>query len=177
MLTRLHAPLPRRGVTNAGGFSLIEALVATLLLASGVAALAWLGVASSRVQAAARDQGMATRLARDKMEQLRALAWTTDAGGAAVSGLTASPPGTLTANTPGFFDAVDAAGHELAGEARVGRAAWFRRWAVEPLGAVSDAMSLQVVVVPASVAGDAGVSRMRAVGGARLYGVRARRTR
>lgn len=177
MPTRIPSPPPRRRISHADGFSLLEALVATLLLAGGVAALAWLAVASSRVQAAAREQGMATRLARDKMEQLRALAWTSDVVGSAVSGLVASPPGTLAANMPGFFDALDAAGHELPGDARVGEAAWVRRWAVAPLETVSEAMSLQVVVVPAAFAGDTGVRRMRAVGGARLYGVRARRTR
>ena len=79
---------------------------------------------SMRMNQDAHATTVATMLASQKMEQLRALAWTWDALGLPISelttdttvvppsssggtGLSASPPGTLGTNTPGYCDFLD----------------------------------------------------------------------
>ena len=63
------------------GFSLIEVLVATTVTTIGTLALAQLCVMSMRMNQDARATTFATVLASQKMEQLRALAWASDALG------------------------------------------------------------------------------------------------
>ena len=97
------------------GFSIVEATIAVSLLAIGVAALAQLTIATGRANAAARRATIAQQAASERMEQLRALAWTSDGGVVPVtdwsSDLTTTPastggvglasaPSTLATNTP-----------------------------------------------------------------------------
>ena len=99
------------------GFTLLEVLIAILLVASvamGVAQLfAWTMIATEN----ARHQTSSTALAVQKMEELRALTWAFGPGGGALSdmstnlstdpattagpGLSVSPAGTLSTNTSG----------------------------------------------------------------------------
>lgn len=116
------------------GFSLLEAIVATAIVTSGLMALAQLTILATRANAASRAAATATMLAVDKMEQLRACAWTVDVAGLPVSdaALQSSPSGTLDADVDGFFDRVPG---------------WTRRWSVTPLPSNAETLVLQVRVV------------------------------
>src|SRR5262249_4950404 len=102
-------------------------------------------------------------LAEEKMEELRALPFTVDAQGHAItaSGLGLSPPGALTTNVDGHCDLFDRRGAPL----RAGSTAaapFIRRWSVEPLAASPDsALVLQVLVVRRP-AGETRLMTMRA---------------
>ncbi len=61
-----------RGCGSSDGFSLIEVLVASAILASALAAVSHLLVIATRANAAARDMTYATILAADTLEHLRA---------------------------------------------------------------------------------------------------------
>lgn len=179
---------------DARGFTLIEAVVAASLLAVGVASIAPLSIASARAQRAASDATIAQSLARARLEDLRALAWTSEAGLAPISdwstdlsvtpprltggpGLGVSPAGALTSNVDGYCDFLDARGSWLAGGTRapVGTA-WVRRWAIDALPALPDTLRLQVLVVPAERAGSASaLAAARGMSGAWLVAIRARR--
>jgi prepilin-type N-terminal cleavage/methylation domain-containing protein len=135
------------------GFTLIEVLVALALLTGSLLVLAQVMLAATRAADAARATTIATALAAQKSEQLRALAWGIDLDGAVSedfecdvprwpdrpaggSGLTPSPPGALDADTPGYVDYLDAQGR-WAGEGSPppGSAAFVRRWSIESGGA------------------------------------------
>lgn len=144
------------------GFSLVEVLVAVLvlaILASGAAALAAVAVRSI---ARARSESMAVLLATTRMEQLRALAWgsgsvmapqaATDASSdlsarepaAGGPGVTDAPPSALDADTPGYVDYLDSHGQWLSGAAA---ARYVRRWSVNGLAGFADTLVLRVRVI------------------------------
>jgi len=147
------------------GFSLVEALIATMILATGLSALAQLFSVAKASNKASRDLTMATVLAAQKFEQLRALTWAFDAEGAPMSdtttdtsapsetsvggmGLRPSPRGVLDTNTPGYVDFVDGLGTPLGGgtDAPAG-AVYLRRWSVEPFaGSPGQTVIIQVIV-------------------------------
>jgi hypothetical protein len=172
------------------GFALVEALVATLILAGGVLSLSYVSLASARAQATVRDQAILRTLARDKLERLRGLAWSS-VEGVPVSdtstdtsidpetpggtGLDVSPGGTLLTNTPGYCDFFDAQGHWAGrgGTAPAG-AVWARRWAVSVLTGAPDTVIIEVVVVPIRFAGRGVPLRTRTISGAHLVAVRSR---
>jgi type II secretory pathway pseudopilin PulG len=178
-----------------GGFSLIEMIVATGLLAGALAALGQLFAIAVANNVSSRSGSYATVLAAQKMEQLRGLAWgfavsglpvadltsdtaaavETPAGG---TGLSASPAGTLTSNTAGYVDYVDQFGRILGGgETMPPRAVFTRRWSVAPLPGNPDSLLLQVLVTKRSnrgAADDPG-STMRLPDEARLVSVRMRK--
>jgi hypothetical protein len=128
------------------GFSLIEALVATTIMLVGVLPIAQLIAASTKANASARANSLATLLAVTKVESLRAIEW----GGA---GLAPSPAGALSTNTPGYVEYLDDRGATLngtglvAGTPPVGTV-YLRRWSVVVLPATLSAVVLQVVVKP-----------------------------
>ena len=78
------------------GFSLVEVLVALVLLAFGLLAVAPLFVFATRETAASADYGTAGALAVRRMEMLRTVDF---------NSLTAG--GSLTSNATGFFDTGD----------------------------------------------------------------------
>ncbi len=133
----------------AGGFSLIEVLVATTILAVALTSLAQLFVLAVRANMDARETTMAAVAARGKMEELRALAWTVDSAGLPLSdaALAGSPPGTLAANIPGYCDFLDARGRPVGGGTIAPRGAVVvRRWSVDPLpGGAGDTIVVQVL--------------------------------
>lgn len=145
------------------GFTLVEVLVAMLVLC--VAVLGGLQLVSTGFQAmnVARMQSICAALASARLEQLRSLRFAyddngvrvtdvttnlaTDPPGSSGGGLSASPPDALSANVPGFVDFLDRSGHWIGqGTVPPPGAAFVRRWSIEPAGL--DLLVLQVLVSP-----------------------------
>jgi Tfp pilus assembly protein PilV len=116
------------------GFSIVEAVIAMALLMSSVMSLAQVVFQSARTTTLSGGRTLAVLLAADKMEQLRALAWTVDAAGLPVAdaGLAASPSDALDRDLAAYAD-------------RIGT--WNRRWSIHPLETMPDALVIQVRVV------------------------------
>src|SRR5437667_5671608 len=114
------------------GFSLVETLVASGVMITGVVGLASLFVAGTVANHNAHKESFTTLLATQKMEQLRGLAFSFDAtglpltdgttnlaldppvpGGACPPACGLVPGGSLGVNTDGYVDYVDAAGNSL----------------------------------------------------------------
>jgi hypothetical protein len=149
---------------------------------------------ASRADARTRQLAMAQQIAREKMEQIGALTWRSDGGSPVTdwnsdltitpttasggTGLGASPPGTLTANIPGYCDFEGSDGRWLAaGDGAAAGAAWVRRWAIEELRGVSDTLFVQVVVLPAGGQNLSSVAGFKAADGLRLVAIRTRTSR
>jgi type II secretory pathway pseudopilin PulG len=133
------------------GFSLVEVMVATGLLATAIVTLAQLFALSTQTNMASRNTTYASVLAEQKIEELRALAWGFDTQGLALSdtttnttvspqtptggkGLSPSSSASLQENTPGFVDYVDAYGNKLGtGENPPDNTIYIRRWSITPL--------------------------------------------
>lgn len=94
------------------GFTLVEVLVAAALLMTVWLAAARLFMSSSAANAGARGATLATVLAVEKLEQLRALAVDDPA-------LALSPPDAIAIDVDGYHDAPVAQ--------------YVRRWSIEPL--------------------------------------------
>src|SRR5436190_19848331 len=107
------------------GFSLVEVMFATAMLATALVALAQLFAVATKSNMVARNGTFTQVLAEQKMEQLRGLTWGFDTLGLPVSdtttdttvvpqassggtGLAPSPGNTLQASTLGYVDYVDA---------------------------------------------------------------------
>jgi len=178
------------------GFTLLETVVALSLLTVALSALAPLVVMAARADAAAHASLVAQQAAREKLEQLRGLAWSSDAGVVPVSdwstdlsrspqaaaggtGLLSATADPLLSNVAGFCDFLDAGGRWLAGGSTPpAGAAWVRRWSVAALDGLADTLVLQVLVVPAQRADRAStIPAARAINGAWLIDVRTRTTR
>jgi len=182
------------------GFSLIEVLVAMIVVVPAVIGAAGMVTLAACAIRDARLESTAIVLASQKLEQLRALEWNADDvnGGPASSdtttdltqdppvagglGLTPSPVGTLSTNVAGFVDFLDAGGQWVGtGAPPPPRATFIRRWAVTPLPASGgDSLALQVLVT--TVARDGRVTqrparRPRLAGEAVLATVRTRTSR
>jgi hypothetical protein len=110
------------------GFSLVETIVATALLATAVVTLAQLFAVAVRRNLASRDTTYATILAVQKLEELREIAWDADQGGA--------------------VDYIDQFGRTLGGGGTPpANAVYTRRWVVQPLPADPDnTLIIQVLV-------------------------------
>lgn len=137
------------------GFSLIEALIASLLVAGAVVGLTHLITAGAAQAFLSRRSSTALTLAQAKLEELRGLTWRFDAAGVRVSSplLTTSPPRTLLQDHEGHVDRLDRFGAITA----VDEAAHYRRrWAIAPLDATDpDTLVLQVCVFAAGSSGAA----------------------
>jgi Tfp pilus assembly protein PilV len=103
---------------HAPGTSLVEALVATVVFTVGVTALVPLLFGSSHAVRAARDNGMATWLAWQKLEELRGLAG---------ADLGSSPAASLDEDALGYVDYLDQSGN-----AAPAPGVYVRRWTIEP---------------------------------------------
>ena len=151
------------------GFSMVEVLVALLLLmvvATGVAGL--FGVALKATHAA-RNQTSTSVLAEQKMEQLRSLTWGFDTSGQNLpvtdtttdlsqpvptgmgQGLNPSPINSLNSNTAGYVDYLDKRGQWVGTGAVIPAAAvYVRRWNIQPLPTnPNNTLVLQVLVTTA----------------------------
>jgi type II secretory pathway pseudopilin PulG len=154
-----------RDHSREGGFSLVEVLVATGLLAVALTTLAQLFAVSTKANSSARATSIASVLAQQKMEQLRGLTFGFDNLGLPISdtstdvttvpetlagghGLSPSPVGSLGTNTDGYCDFVDERGNVLAGgTVPPPTTAYIRRWSVEPLPTnPNNTLVLQVLV-------------------------------
>lgn len=149
-----------------GGFSLVEVLVATMLLSMLSAGAASLVAASGLALAATRGETVAVLAAESRMEQLRSLAWgfgsahavarltdtRTDLSGSVPAeggpGLAASPVSALAADTPGLVDYLDVHGRWVGNDATAASAARFvRRWRVGTAAGSPDTLVIEVRVV------------------------------
>jgi hypothetical protein len=126
----------RRAYGREAGTTLIEVLVAMLILVSGVLAMAQLFLIAASTNAAAHHSTASTIVAAQKIEELRGLA-----------SLSLSPSTALERNTAGFVDHVDSRGR-VVGETEVppGQAVYTRRWSVETLSSGGgDALLIRVL--------------------------------
>jgi type II secretory pathway pseudopilin PulG len=147
------------------GFSLIEVLVAAVILMTGLIAVAQMFVTSTNQNMASRRVTTTGVLAQQKIEQLRALAWGFDEFGLPVSdyssditvtppassggvGLQASPGGTLDTSTTGYVDYLNQFGAWVGtGPTPPAGAIYVRRWSIEPLPTnPNNTLVLQVLV-------------------------------
>jgi type II secretory pathway pseudopilin PulG len=146
------------------GFSLIEVIVATGLLATALVSIAQLLTVATRANAAARDVTVATVLASQKLEQLRSLVWAFGADGGPVSdrttdlsvdppavdggrGLRPSPANALSSNVAGYVEYLDRSGAWVgSGAEPPPEAVYVRRWAVDQVAGAGHTLVLTVVV-------------------------------
>jgi type II secretory pathway pseudopilin PulG len=154
-----------RSSDSAAGFSLVEVLIATMLLATALVMLAQLFVLSTQSNIGARNTTFTAVLAQQKLEELRALTWGFDTQGLPISdtstntavspetpaggtGLAPSPAGSLGANTDGYVDYIGQFGDKLGGGAAPpANTVFVRRWSVEPLPSnPNNTLILQVLV-------------------------------
>ncbi len=167
------------GSTPRAGFTLLEVMVALLLLTGAFLAVAQILVVAGRASDRSRATALGAVLAAQKMEQLRALSWAFDIDGTMLDGVSLSPPGALSVDAAGFADSFDDMGAPVGGgPPPPDRAAFVRRWSVEPGAGMAppEALILRVVVL---YRGPPGASMGPGVHGwtevARIIGARARR--
>lgn len=154
-----------RRLRTALGFSLVETLIASAILAVALVSLAELLAISTKANAVAKNGSIAMTLAVQKMEQLRGLAWGYDAAGLPFSdltsdttlplerptggtGLSPSPADSLRRNTDGYVDYLDVSGNQLGGgTAPLPGSLYVRRWSIEPLPTNANTTLLLEVLV------------------------------
>jgi prepilin-type N-terminal cleavage/methylation domain-containing protein len=182
------------------GFTIVEVLVALLIIAVMAAGTAQLFAVSIRATHAARNQTSTTVLAAQKMEQLRSLTWGFDEAGSGLpvsdltttlaaeppsgagAGLNPSPPGTLDQNVAGYVDYLDPRGQWVGtGAAPPATAVYIRRWSIEPLPTnPNNTLVFQVLVTTVkreSEAPGAAGGRRRMADDALLVSVKTRKAR
>jgi len=156
------------GSTDQGGFTLIEVLIAMMVLA--IVSLGVVGLFGTAIRAtyAARNQTSTSILAEQKLEQLRSLTWGFDTSGQNLPlsdtttnlatnppanggpGLNPSPASSLNVNTQYYVDYLDVRGQWLGtGLTPPATTAFIRRWSVQPLPTnPNNTLILQVLVTP-----------------------------
>jgi prepilin-type N-terminal cleavage/methylation domain-containing protein len=177
------------------GFSLVEVMVATGIVATTLMTLAQLFAVAVRANIDSRTTTYTAVLAEQKLEELRALVWGFDTLGVQVSdtftntavdppapdggtGLTPSPASALQRDTDGYVDYQDQFGRtDGGGSNRPAGAVYTRRWSITPLPTdPANTLVLQVLVIrPAGrrSANSGAVARLPAE--ARLITVKTRR--
>src|SRR5688500_11678748 len=181
-----NACAPKRAARRCGsetGSTLAEVLVASLIMTTGVLAMAQMFVLATQTNLSARANTFTTVLAEQKLEQLRSLAWGFDPQGLPVSdfstdtavepetptggeGLQPSPANALRENTSGYVDHLDAQGRVI-GKDQIAPngASYTRRWSIEPLPTnPNNTLILQVLVTKSRNRGQADlgdVARLR----------------
>ncbi len=134
------------------GSSLIEALVATLIVSTGVVTMAQLLSIATVTNLAARRSTVAAIAAEQKLEELRTLPF---------DELQTSPASTLEQNTDGYVDYVGI---------------YTRRWSIEPVSsAPGSSLVIQVLVTTANEASRGTRSAGRIRGHARVVSIRTRK--
>lgn len=156
--------------------------------------LAQLFAIATRANTTSRFTTRAGVLAEQKMEQLRSLTWGFDSIGLPFTdtssdisvlpeaptggtGLSPSPAGTLTDNTPGFVDFLDARGRWIGtGTGPPPGTLYIRRWSIEPLPTnPNNTLVLQVVVTQNRNVGTA-AAPARGPDQARLISIKTRKS-
>jgi len=137
-----------RRIASAGGFSLIEALVAATTVLVALSALGQLLTVAALTTRRARALTQAAVFAQEKLETLLPQA-------ALDATLAPSPGGTLARNVDGYCDFLDGSGNSAgSGTVPPSAAIYIRRWAVEPLPTGGGAtIVLRVLVVDARRSG------------------------
>src|SRR5882672_5438670 len=143
--------LAKSSLSRNDGFSLLEVMVATAILATSLVSLAQLFALSTRSNLASRNSTFAAVLAQQKLEELRSLAWGFDQIGLPISdittdttvtpeqpnggtGLSPSSDSALQGNTVGYVDYIDSYGNKLGTGANPPQnAIYTRRWSISPL--------------------------------------------
>ena len=143
--------MAKSNFSNEGGFSIVETIFATGILATAIVALAQMFAIAVTNNHNSRTGSYTTTLAEQKMEQLRGLTYGFDNVGLPITdtttdtaqptetpnggtGLTPSPTGTLLSNTNGYVDYIDQFGNILGGGTGVrDKTVYIRRWSIDPL--------------------------------------------
>ena len=150
---------------TARGFTLVEALLASVLVSGALVTLAHIvSTGVSQTSALRRTLASAT-LAQSKLEELRALTWRFAIDGARISSaaLGPSPLDSLTTDAAGWVEALDRFG---APAARDRPETYRRRWSIAALSPLdTDTLVLRVCVFPsgnaaAAAAADACVAAL-----------------
>lgn len=130
-----------------GGFSLVEVLVAMVLVASAIAGLASVGLDGLTRGDSTHRAGQALALAQGKLDELRAAAWRFDGTGAPVSDASLALTSRLTLAGGGApaVELFDRFGQPVVA---VAEAAFERRWAVT----LVDAADPHTILLQACVA-------------------------
>ena len=154
--------------TDDRGFTLIEVMVAMILLAIMSLGVAGMFGTAIRATQAARSQTSTATLAEQKLEQLRSLTWGFDTSGQNLPvtdtttnlsldhptsdghGLDPSPADSLSTNTAGYVDYLDRHGAWVGtGTTPPPTAMYIRRWNIQPLPTnPNSTLILQVLVTP-----------------------------
>ena len=132
---------------SAGGFALLEAVVALAILVTVLAGIAQLFSLGLRLARASGSHGAALVFAQAKLEALRSLAMAYGPAGEMVTdpALAESPAGSLERNLAGYVDGVDTRGQSVAVDA--GEAAFVRRWAIASIDNLEpQALAIEVCV-------------------------------
>lgn len=177
------------------GTTLVEVLVATAIMVTGVLTMGQMFTISTTSNMASRRDTLSTVLAEQKVEQLRSLAFGFDTQGLPVSdfttdtsvapespvggtGLQPSPASALQQNTAGFVDHVGVDGRIVGnGVVAPGTAVYTRRWSIEPLPTnPNNTLIIQVLVTPNRDRGQADTGNVgRLPGEARVVTVKTRK--
>ena len=116
--------------TSERGFTLVEVLVATVILVIGLVAMAELMAITLRMQMLGKNETAAVRLIQSKMDELVAVNFTgTDAASVAVGG-------SLTADVGSYNDTPAGSGFK-------------RRWQIAAIAGETNVRTLTVTVIPA----------------------------
>jgi prepilin-type N-terminal cleavage/methylation domain-containing protein len=114
--------------SNERGFTLVEVLIAMVILTIALVSMAELMAITLRMQMIGRNETSAIRLAQSKIDELVAVDF--DAVGSAVA-----TGGSLTADVAGYFDDLVADGFK-------------RRWKIDPIGGETRVRTLTVKLIP-----------------------------
>ena len=188
------AEFTRNNRSGETGSTLVEVLIAMVILMTGMLSMAKLMTTATVTNTGARTETLASVFAEQKIEQLRSLAYGFDMSGLPVTdidtdtsvspeapggtGLSPSPGNSLQQNTPGFVDHIDAHGQIVGNGAQApGTAMYTRRWSVEPLPTnPNNTIIIQVLVTPNRARGDADLGNVaRLAGEARVMTVKTRK--
>ena len=191
--------MAREKFNSSKGFSLVEVIISMGLLTTMSLGVAQLFAASTNANRVSRNSTSTIALAEQKMEQLRSLTWGFDLQGQGLpvsdtttnlavyphradgSGLNPSPSGTLSENTAGYVDFLDAQGNWIGtGTTAPANAMFVRRWAIVPLPTnPNNTLVFQVLVSPmsneSSRTASPGATRRRMPGDAVLFSVKTRK--
>jgi hypothetical protein len=130
-----------RTLTDAFGFSLIEALCAASIAAVAIGSFAHVASLAVRSNQQARSATTAAYLAASKLDELIAMPW---------DAVVVGGPVALDADVQGFSDVIDGSGAPPGEGRRTPGSGWYtRRWSVERFESATDLLAIRVAVSPA----------------------------